>query len=85
MRQLITQSFRAYAAIAVIVAGFTALWALGVISVAIPLVGYAWLAVAGLGTIITVGMLTKPKETSQLPHPTSLSLPTSLVEGGACP
>jgi len=22
---------------------------------------------------------------SQLPHPTSLSLPTSLVEGGACP
>jgi len=63
MRQLITQSFRAYAAIAVIVAGFTALWALGVISVAVPVIGYAWLAVAGIGTIITVGMLTKPKET----------------------
>lgn len=62
MRQLITQCFRGYCALAVIVAGFTALWALGVITVAIPVVGYAWFAVAAVGTVVAVGMLTKQQE-----------------------
>lgn len=62
MRQLFTQCFRAYAVIGVLAAGFTALWTLGVIDVAVPFVGYAWLAVAAVGTVIAVGMITK-KET----------------------
>ncbi|TKX73718.1 hypothetical protein EXE46_12655 [Halorubrum sp. GN11_10-6_MGM] len=44
---------------AVIVAGFTALWALGVIDVAVPIVGYAWFAVAAIGTVVAVGMTTR--------------------------
>lgn len=62
MREVLTQCFRGYAAIAVVVAGFTALWALGVINVAIPLVGYAWFAVAVVGTIVAVGMTTKEED-----------------------
>ena len=62
MRQLITQLFRGYSALAVIVAGFTALWALGIINVSIPIVGYAWFAVAGVGTIVTVGMVTRQSD-----------------------
>jgi hypothetical protein len=62
MRQLLTQCFRAYAVIDVLAAGFTALWTLGVIDVAVPFVGYAWLGVAAVGTVIAVGMITK-KET----------------------
>ena len=59
MRQMLTQCFRGYAAIAAVVAGFTALWALGVINVAIPLIGYAWFGVAAVGTVVAVGMATK--------------------------
>lgn len=62
MKQLLTQSFRAYGALAVIVAGFTALWALGVIDVAHPIVGYAWFAVAAVGTVVAVGMAVRPEE-----------------------
>jgi hypothetical protein len=62
MRETLTRFFRGYAAIAVIVAGFTALWALGVIDVAIPLVGYAWFAVAAVGTVVAVGMTVKNEE-----------------------
>lgn len=62
MRETLTQCFRGYAAIAVVAAGFTALWALGVIDVAIPLVGYAWLGVAAVGTVVAVGMRTKKEE-----------------------
>jgi len=65
MRQILTQCFRGYAALAVVVAGFTALWALGVINVAIPLVGYAWFAVAAVGTVVAVGMATKQDEVIQ--------------------
>jgi hypothetical protein len=62
MRKLFTQCFRAYAVIGVLAAGFTALWTLGVIDVAVPFVGYAWLGVAAVGTVVAVGMITK-KET----------------------
>jgi hypothetical protein len=62
MRKILTQCFRGYAAIAVVAAGFTALWALGVIDVAIPIVGYAWFVVAAAGTVIAVGMITKDEE-----------------------
>lgn len=62
MRNLLTQCFRGYAAIGVIAAGFTALWAIGIIDVAIPLVGYAWFIVAAAGTVIVVGMVTKQEE-----------------------
>ncbi|OYR85491.1 hypothetical protein DJ84_02420 [Halorubrum ezzemoulense] len=62
MRQLVTQSFRGYCALAVIVAGFTGLWAVGVISVEIPVVGYAWFAVAGIGTLVAAGMAAQPEE-----------------------
>lgn len=63
MKQLVTQTFRAYSALAITVAGFTALWALDIITVGIPMVGYAWFAVAGLGTIVAVGMGARPEET----------------------
>lgn len=62
MRELLTRCFRGYAAIAAVVAGFTALWALGVIQVAIPLVGYAWFAVAAAGVVIAGSMTRKRKE-----------------------
>lgn len=62
MRQLLTQCFRAYAVIGVLAAGFTALWTLGVIDVAVPFVGYAWFAVAAVGTVVAVGMITKTDE-----------------------
>ncbi|MUW15344.1 hypothetical protein GJ633_12330 [Halorubrum sp. CBA1125] len=62
MRQLITQCFRGYCAIAVIIAGFTALWALDVIDVAVPVVGYAWFAVAAVGTVVAVGMVSRTSE-----------------------
>lgn len=62
MRELLTQCFRGYAAIGVVAAGFTALWALGIIEVALPLVGYAWFIVAAAGTVVAVGMLTKKEE-----------------------
>jgi len=48
--------------LAAIVAGFTALWALGVISVAVPIIGYAWFAVAGVGTVVAVGMVSREDE-----------------------
>lgn len=63
MKQLVTQTFRAYSALAIVVAGFTALWALDIITVGIPIVGYAWFAVAGVGTIVAVGMGARPEET----------------------
>ncbi|MFD1569707.1 hypothetical protein [Halorubrum laminariae] len=59
---MITQCFRGYCALAVIGGGFTALWALGVISVAIPVVGYAWFAVAAAGTIVAAGMFARRDE-----------------------
>lgn len=62
MKQLITQSFRGYCALAVIVAGFTGLWAVGVISVELSIVGYAWFAVAGVGTLVAAGMAARPEE-----------------------
>ncbi|WP_256402178.1 hypothetical protein [Halorubrum salinum] len=62
MRHVITQCFRGYCALAVIVSGFTALWALGVISVAIPVVGYAWFAVAAAGTVVAAGLFTRREE-----------------------
>ncbi len=62
MRQLLTQSFRGYAAIAAVIAGFTALWALGFIEMSMSIVGYAWFAVAAVGTVVAVGMATKPDE-----------------------
>ena len=62
MRQLITQCFRGYAALAAVVAGFTALWTLGVINVAVPLIGYAWFAVAAAGTVVAVGIATKKED-----------------------
>lgn len=62
MRRLLTQCFRAYAVIGVLAAGFTALWTIGVIDVAIPFVGYAWLGVAAVGTVVAVGMITKKDE-----------------------
>lgn len=62
MREILTQCFRGYATIAVVVAGFTALWALGVVSVAVPIVGYAWFVVAAAGTVIAVGMTAKGDE-----------------------
>jgi hypothetical protein len=46
----------------VLAAGFTALWTLGVIDVAVPFVGYAWFAVAAVGTVVAVGMITKTDE-----------------------
>ncbi|GAB7009644.1 hypothetical protein [Halorubrum trueperi] len=62
MKQLVTQCFRGYCALAVIVSGFTALWALGVISVAVPVVGYAWFAVAAAGTVVAAGMFVQRDE-----------------------
>ncbi len=59
MAGIFRQCFRGYAAIGVIAAGFTAAWAMGIVDVAIPLVGYAWFAVAAVGTVIAVGMVTK--------------------------
>jgi hypothetical protein len=66
MRTLLTQCFRGYAVVTVLVAGFTALWALGVIEMSLPLVGYAWLIVAAAGTVVTVGMWTTREETIAL-------------------
>jgi hypothetical protein len=63
MRQLVTHSFRAYGALAVILAGLTALWALDIIAVPIPVVGYGWLGVAVVGTLVAVGMRTAPEAT----------------------
>jgi hypothetical protein len=62
MREILTQCFRGYAAIGVVAAGFTALWALGVVDVAMPLVGYAWFVVAAVGTVVAVGLATKKEE-----------------------
>lgn len=62
MRGALTQLFRSYAALAVAVAGFTALWAIGVVDVSMPLVGYAWLAVAAVGGVVALGMVTKQEE-----------------------
>lgn len=62
MRQALTQCFRGYAAVAVVVAGFTALWALGIIEVALPIVGYAWFAVAAVGVFVSVGIAAKDDE-----------------------
>lgn len=62
MRKILNQCFRGYAALGVIAAGFTALWAVGVIDVAMPLVGYAWFVVAAAGTVIAVTMARKPDE-----------------------
>lgn len=64
MRKMLTQCFRGYAVMSVLAAGFTALWALGVINpvVSLPLVGYAWLIVAAAGTVVAVGMITKKDE-----------------------
>lgn len=62
MRDILTQCFRGYGVIAAIVAGFTALWALGVINVAIPLIGYAWFGVAAVGTVVAVGLKMKKEE-----------------------
>lgn len=62
MRTVFNRCFRAYAAIAVVAAGFTALWALGVISVSLPLVGYAWFVVAAAGTVVAVGMIVKRED-----------------------
>jgi hypothetical protein len=46
----------------VIAAGFTAAWAMGIVDVAIPLVGYVWFAVAAVGTVVAVGMVTRKEE-----------------------
>ncbi|WP_049983880.1 hypothetical protein [Halorubrum sp. BV1] len=62
MRHVLTQCFRGYCALAVVVSGFTALWALGVISVAVPVVGYAWFAVAAVGTVVAAGMFARREE-----------------------
>lgn len=62
MRTILNQCFRGYAVLGIIAAGFTALWAIGLIEVSIPLIGYAWLAVAAVGTVVAVGMLTKQEE-----------------------
>lgn len=62
MRQVLTQCFRGYAAVAVVVAGFTALWALGIIEIALPIVGYAWFAVAAAGVFVSVGITAKNDE-----------------------
>jgi hypothetical protein len=59
MAEILRQCFRGYAAIGVIAAGFTAAWAMGIVDVTIPLVGYAWFAVAAVGTVIAVGMVTR--------------------------
>ncbi|OYR56515.1 hypothetical protein [Halorubrum halodurans] len=63
MRRLVTRSFRAYSALAVTLAGLTALWALDVVAVPIPVVGYGWLGVAVVGTLVAVGMYTAPEAT----------------------
>lgn len=62
MREILTQCFRGYAAIGVIAAGITALWTLGVVEMAIPLIGYAWFIVAAAGTVVAVGLATKHDE-----------------------
>lgn len=64
MRKVLTQCFRGYAVLSLLAAGFTALWALGVINpiVSLPLVGYVWLIVAAAGTVVAVGMITKKEE-----------------------
>ena len=62
MRGILTQCFRGYAAVGVLAAGFTALWALGAVEVSMPLVGYGWLTVAAFGLVVAVGMITKQQE-----------------------
>lgn len=66
MRKALTQCFRGYAAIAVVVAGFTALWALGIVEVSLPIVGYAWFAVAAAGTLVAIGMASRSEEVIEL-------------------
>ena len=61
MRRIITLGFRVYGAIAVILAGLTALWALDILAVPIPLVGYGWIGVAVVGTIVAAGMRADPE------------------------
>ncbi|WP_434522849.1 hypothetical protein [Halorubrum sp. AS12] len=43
-------------------AGLTALWALDVLAVPIPLVGYGWIGVAVVGAVVATGMYTAPEE-----------------------
>ena len=62
MRRLVTLSFRAYSAIAVILAGLTGLWALDVLAVPIPLVGYGWIGVAVVGAVVATGMRAAPED-----------------------
>ncbi|MCQ4334413.1 hypothetical protein KM295_13195 [Natronomonas sp. F2-12] len=66
MREILTHCFRGYAAIGAVAAGFTALWAIGVIDVTMPLVGYAWFIVAAAGTVVAVGLITKQEEVFEL-------------------
>ncbi|TKX66963.1 hypothetical protein [Halorubrum sp. GN11GM_10-3_MGM] len=62
MRRLDTLSFRAFSAIAVILASLTGVWALDVLAVPIPLVGYGWVAVAVVGAVVATGMRTAPED-----------------------
>ena len=62
MRRVLTHAFRGYAAIAVVVAGFTGLWAIGIVDAALPVIGYAWFAVAAVGTLVAVGLTIKDDE-----------------------
>jgi hypothetical protein len=48
-----------------IVAGFTGVWAVGVISVEVPLVEYAWSAVAAIGTLVPTGVGARPEEVAE--------------------
>lgn len=63
MGEILTQAYRGYAAISLLVVGFTGLWSLGTFDVSLPVLGYVWLLVAAFGGIVAVGLLTKKEDT----------------------
>ncbi len=66
MKNILAYCCQGYAVIAVAAAGFTALWALGVIDLAMPLIGYAWFAVAAVGTVVAIGITTNKREALEI-------------------
>lgn len=65
MRQLLTQCFRGYAAIGAVIAGFTALWALGFIDMSMSIVGYAWVVLGVLLLFPDVRLYTGARSPSE--------------------
>lgn len=62
MKDILTKWFHGYTTIAAIVAGGTALWTTGIIELSVSIIGYAWFAVAGIGSVVAIGMAAKPED-----------------------